>query len=171
MPNRRLFLKSLAALPAIGLVSCNGTDTSEVLNAIVIAADAALTGLSGVVIPAAIANLITTYLGEVNTFVNFAITETESTDTPQDKVSKIIAEAAMFAAPNLTGIPLVITNLVKAVAQAVANYLDNLKTVSTVIVNSPYAEAFVGGKKLKVDKKKLEDVRKKNEALHKRLAK
>jgi hypothetical protein len=166
MLSRRIFLKGLSVVPFLGLVGCNGSvDASELLNLIVIAADAAVSGLSGVVIPQAIAQLITTYLGEVQTFVNFSITETESTDTIQDKISKIVAEAAMFATPNLSGVPLVIANLVKAVAGAIANYLDNLKTVSTILVNSKYAQAFAGSKHLKIDKKKLEDVRKKNQSL------
>ncbi len=169
---RRSFLKGLVTAPLFSLVGCNGSvDASELLNLIVIAADAALSGLSGVVIPSALATLITTYLGEVNTFVNFAITETESMDTAQDKISKIISEATMFATPNLNGVPLVIANLVKAVASAIASYLDNLKTVSTILVNSKYAQAFAGGKKLKIDKKKLEDVRKKNAALKAKLGK
>jgi hypothetical protein len=163
---RRQFLTGLSIVPILGLVACNGSvDASELLNLIVIATDAAVSGLSGVVIPAAIAQLITIYLGEVQTFVNFSITETESTDTIQDKINKILAEAAMFATPNLSGVPLVIANLVKAVASAIANYLDNLKTVSTILVNSPYAQAFAGSKYLKIDKKKLEDVRKKNQSI------
>jgi hypothetical protein len=169
---RRTFIQGLSVVPFLGLAGCNGSvDASELLNLIVIAADAAISGLSGVVIPQALATLITTYLGEVQTFVNFAITETESTDTAADKISKIIAEAAMFATPDLNGVPLVIANLVNAVAKAIASYLDNLKTVSTILVNNRWAATFANGKKLKIDKKKLEDVRKKNQALKAKLGK
>lgn len=124
----------LAAILAgtLALASCSQSQVTVTLDLVVTAADVAVSTLQSTgALPPGTATVIQGYLGSVTTAVSFATTELASADTGAVKASKIAAEFAMLAVPNLpAGTPQVIGETLQAVASAIANFLATLPTVA-----------------------------------------
>jgi len=113
-------------------VGCSQSQVTTTLDLVVTAADAAVSVLQSTgTLPPGTASLITGYLGQVTTGVEFATTELASTDSTAVKAAKITQEFAMIVVPNLPpGTGAAIVSVVASVAQAVANFLSTLQTVA-----------------------------------------
>lgn len=104
---------------------CGVSRTTATLALVVSAAQVAVDTLSaGGTIDQQTATAVNKYLDQVLGFVQFASTESQSTDPPALKVAKIAQAGAAIAKPNLpSSVGARIVNVVDAVARAVATYL------------------------------------------------
>ena len=143
------------------LAACSSSAVRD-LELVVAGGEAVVAALeSAGTIPAPIAAAVNVYMGQLSAFVDFATTELASTDTAAIKASKIAAEAATVAGPDLPpGTPAVIAASIKAVATALATFLGSIQTTAALLSEPSYGNSFMAGKpaKLKIsksDEKKL----------------
>ncbi len=162
------------------LVGC-GNSAVQDIQLVVATSEAVVAALETTgTIPAPVATAVNVYMGQATEFVNFAITELASTDTPAVKASKIAAEGALLSKPDLPpGTPTSVATSIQAVASALAVFLANIQTAATAMraVESPMvlsATEKPKPAKLKMsdsDKKKLEALKVRAEMLKARFPK
>lgn len=168
--NRSPSLFRAAGLGAVllmfmALAGCSSSAVRD-LELVVAGSEAVVAALESVgTIPAPIAAAVNVYMGQLSAFVDFATTELASTDTAAIKASKIAAEAATVAGPDLPpGTPALIATSISAVVTALATFLGNIHTTASLASEDlppPYANSFTAvkasksGKLSKSDEKKL----------------
>lgn len=123
---------TLIALLVLLVIVLNGCGSGTVITSLELvtdAAEAAVTVLAATgQLPASTVTVIDSYLSQVSTATEFAVTELESTDPAGAKASKILAQFAMIARPDLPpGIAQAILAAVQAVASSVSNFLMTLQ--------------------------------------------
>ena len=147
MTRRQICLTAVLLALSVALTACSQSSVTLTLDLIVTAADAAVGVMQSTgQIPPGTATMITNYLGDLTTAVDFATTELASSDTAAVKAAKIAQEFAMIAAPNLPpGTASAIVSTIQAVAKAVANFLASVQTAALNIQAVPAgANAFAG---------------------------
>ena len=164
---------ALVLVPLLAFMCLAGCGSSAVqdLQLVIAGSEAVVAALETVgVIPASVSAAINTYMGQVSAFADFATTELASTDTAAVKASRIAAEAASVAKPDLPGgTPTLLVTSIQAVAQAVATFLANIHTTAALISEPSYGNSFAAaGKPAKINISKADQ--KKLEALHARAA-
>jgi len=140
-------MKNFFVIGLVGLlltqVACSQSQVTLTLDLIVTAADTAVSTLQATgQISSTEATLINNYLNEVTSAVQFSTTELASSDTPEVKSAKIIAQFASVAAPQLSGAPAAIVETISAVAKAVANFLSTIQTTSAQMISLKGVESF-----------------------------
>jgi hypothetical protein len=155
---------AVVLLMSLALVGCSSSAVRD-LQLVVAASEAVVAALetSGV-IPAPIGAAVNVYMGQVSEFVTFATTELASSDSSAVKASKIAAEAAAVAKPDLPpGTPNLIATAIQAVAASLGTFLGNIQATAAVISHPSYGNSFFAEKaaKLKIskaDEKKLAEL-------------
>lgn len=116
--------------------------------------------------------LLDPYFASVSKFIDETSTELASTDATADKASKIAGFAAAILSPQLSGVAASVVAKVAAIAPLIARLVDEVKGLNAAIESTPGgANAFFAAhKQVKAPSHKdIDKVRKKNEALKKRL--
>lgn len=148
--------------------ACGASQVTETLSLVVAAASAVID-----VTNPALAPVIAPYLTDVTNAVDFATTELASADSGALKTDKIAAKFAMIVQPSLpSGTASTVVLAIEAVTHAVSNFLTTIQATKAEFQSTPAgASAFFasGAKSLKVDQKKLDKIKKKNEDARKRL--
>jgi hypothetical protein len=167
----------LAILFCLVLAGCSSSAVRD-LQLVVAGGEAVVAALESTgTIPAPISAAINVYMAQVSDFITFATTELASTDDAAVKATKLAAEAATVAGPDLPpGTPAVIAASIKAVATALATFLANMQATAALISNPSYGNSFLAAKsaKLKIsqsDKRKLAELHARALALQARFPK
>ncbi|MGH7484617.1 MAG: hypothetical protein ACREMY_03300 [bacterium] len=128
-----IFLAAVLAALALLLAACGTSSVVTALEAVVATAETAVSVLSATgQIPAPVATEINIYLGDVGTAAAFAASELASTDSTAVKVTKIIQQFSMIAAPSLPpGTAQTIIAVVQAVTTAIAKFLAQITPAVT----------------------------------------
>jgi hypothetical protein len=116
--------------------------------------------------------ILNPYFTQVTTFIDQATTELATTDTTAQKAAVIAADAAMIAAPNLSGLPAEIVQRVAAIAPLISKLVAEIQGLtSAAIVYPGGADAFFAAKGIKPPSMKdLAKIRAHNAALKAKLA-
>ena len=160
---------------ALFTTACQSQVTTT-LDLVVAAADAAVTALQATdQLPPGSAALLNTYLSDVTAAVDYATAELASADTPAVMASKITAEFAAIAVPQLPpGVAAAVGVTIQAVANAVAKFLSSIQATAAALTATPDgARAFFASGKLKLtrgDRAALPKIRAKNAAVKAKLA-
>lgn len=161
-------VRGLVGLLLVALLAgCGSGTVVTALELVTAASEAAVSTLeaAGQITPGT-AIQIDSYLANVSAATQFAATELQSTDTTALKVSKIAAQFAGIAVPNLPpGTAQAIVTAIQAVANAVSKFLVQIQPPPAPSAKLPVL-AFSSK-----DQVKLEAIRSRAEVVHQKVTK
>ena len=142
-------VRKLISFLAIGALlfqfGCGGDALASELNLIISTTSAVV----DIVEPQYAAQL-NPYFTSLTTFVDEVTTELATTDTAIQRATKIAADAAAIAKPDLTGLPATIAARVEAIAPLVADLVTSVQSLKSAIDSTPGgANAFFAAHKVK----------------------
>jgi hypothetical protein len=117
------------------------------------------------------AAVLNPYFSQVTTFIDQVTAELATTDTTGQKAAVIAADAALIAAPNLSGLPAEVAQRVAAIAPLISNLVAEIRSLSSAAAVYPGgANAFFAAHRFRPPSaSELAKIRAKNAALKARL--